>query len=220
MKTDKAKKSPGFLKALKLRRAKKGSVVLIAGLLMTSATLRLLSSATDVMAAEDPAPLPLPEKVAEEMMAPKDTPIAEAVPKPPERAEIPSLLESLRLREERVAKRETQIAVREKAMDVARVEIERRLEVLKKTEMQLRATLSRADTAAEDDVARLTTVYESMKPKDAAALFEEMEPDFAAGFLGRMRPDAAANILAGLDPQTAYTISVILAGRNARAPKT
>jgi flagellar motility protein MotE (MotC chaperone) len=46
-----------------------------------------------------------------------------------------------------------------------------------------------------------------------------MDPDFAAGFLGRMRPAAAAGIMAGLSPQKAYTISVLLAGRNAQAPK-
>ena len=45
-----------------------------------------------------------------------------------------------------------------------------------------------------------------------------MTPEFAAGFIGRMRADAAAAIMAGLSPQAAYTISVILAGRNARAP--
>jgi flagellar motility protein MotE (MotC chaperone) len=58
-----------------------------------------------------------------------------------------------------------------------------------------------------------------MKPKDAAALFEEMDPGFAAGFLGRMRAVAAASVMAGLSPQTAYSVSVIMAGRNANAPK-
>ena len=62
-------------------------------------------------------------------------------------------------------------------------------------------------------------IHENMKPKDAAALFEEMAPEFAAGFLGRMRPDAAGAVMAGLDPKTAYTISVLLAGRNADVPK-
>ena len=36
-----------------------------------------------------------------------------------------------------------------------------------------------ADTAAEDDLIRLTTVYENMKPKDAAALFEKYWKIFA-----------------------------------------
>ena len=78
--------------------------------------------------------------------------------------------------------------------------------------------LAVAEKAAEGDLSRLTSVYEAMKPKDAAALFEAMEPEFAAGFLGRMRPDAAAGIMTGLSPETAYMISVVLAGRNARAP--
>jgi flagellar motility protein MotE (MotC chaperone) len=45
-----------------------------------------------------------------------------------------------------------------------------------------------------------------------------MDPVFAAGFLGRMRSDAAAAILAGLPPELAYSISVVLAGRNASVP--
>ena len=91
---------------------------------------------------------------------------------------------------------------------------------LEQIESDLRKTLALADGAAENDLARLTSVYENMKPKDAAALFETMEPDFAAGFLGRMRPDAAASVMTGLSPGAAYSISVILAGRNANAPKS
>ena len=68
------------------------------------------------------------------------------------------------------------------------------------------------------DVAQLTAVYAAMKPKEAAAVFEEMDPAFAAGFLGRMKPDAAAQIVAGLSPGKAYSISVILAGRNVGTP--
>jgi flagellar motility protein MotE (MotC chaperone) len=45
-----------------------------------------------------------------------------------------------------------------------------------------------------------------------------MTPEFAAGFMARMRPDAAAAIMAGLEPATAYSISVVIAGRNARVP--
>jgi flagellar motility protein MotE (MotC chaperone) len=35
-----------------------------------------------------------------------------------------------------------------------------------------------------------------------------------------MRPEAAAAVLAGLDPGKAYAISAVLAGRNAKAPKS
>ena len=89
---------------------------------------------------------------------------------------------------------------------------------LETAEAELRATISVANAAAETDIARLTSVYENMKAENAAPLFQQMEPSFAAGFLGRMRPDAAAAILATLDPELAYTISVVLAGRNADVP--
>ncbi|MFK7834719.1 MAG: MotE family protein [Sulfitobacter sp.] len=145
---------------------------------------------------------------------------AREVPTELDRSEVGRLLSSLRERERRVKEREAQIEMRNKALIVADAEISKRLNTLEVAEANLRQTLALADGAAEDDLARLTSVYESMKPKDAAALFETMEPDFAAGFLGRMRPDAAASVMAGLPPDVAYSISVILAGRNAKAPKS
>ena len=90
---------------------------------------------------------------------------------------------------------------------------------LVEVEAALRETLSLADGASEADLSRLTSVYEQMKPKEAAALFETMDPAFSAGFMARMRPDAAAGILAKLSPQAAYSISAILAGRHALVPK-
>lgn len=133
-------------------------------------------------------------------------------------ADVLALLQALRQREETVLLREREIAERAVALDLARTVFDANMATLKQAEDDLKATLALADTAAEDDLARLTSVYENMKPKEAAPLFEAMAPGFAAGFLGRMRPDAAAAVMAGLKPETAYSISVILAGRNAAAP--
>jgi flagellar motility protein MotE (MotC chaperone) len=130
-----------------------------------------------------------------------------------------AMLEAIQKREARLAEREATLADRMQALALAEEQIEARLAALVAAEEDLAATISVADSAAEEDIARLTAVYENMKPKDAAALFEEMAPEFAAGFLGRMRPDAAGAVMAGLDPKTAYTISVLLAGRNADVPK-
>jgi flagellar motility protein MotE (MotC chaperone) len=130
-----------------------------------------------------------------------------------------ALLEALRQRELRVADKERRAADQERLLAAARIEVEDKLAELEEVERKLAETITQADKAAEKDVARLVTVYESMKPKDAARLFGEMEPDFAAGFLAQMRPEAAAAVLAGLDPAKAYAISAMLAGRNALAPK-
>ena len=193
----------------KLKKGRFGSLFLIVVLLVGSATLRVALGTTQAIAKTkehaEAKPASTPEKVR---MAQADT------------TDTTALLDAIRAREKRVQEQELKQQLRAKSLDVAQHEIERRIEALEMAEKRLRATLAQADTAAEDDVARLTTVYENMKPKDAAALFEAMEPAFAAGFLGRMRPDAAAGIMAGLNPQAAYTISVILAGRNANAPKS
>lgn len=189
----------------KRTRSRSGSIFLITSLLIGSAVLRVGFSTTQALAKSDSL---IPEIIE------KPAPVATSA------VDTSALLTALRKREDRVSEQEMKLELRGKALEVARHEIERRIDALKLAEERLRATLARADTAAEDDVARLTTVYENMKPKDAAALFEAMEPSFAAGFLGRMRADSAAGILAGLKPETAYTISVILAGRNAKAPKS
>lgn len=176
---------------------------IIAALLLGSALLRTGIGASQAIAEDrvfEPATLPEPALC--------ETP-----------AELEKLVTALQLREERLEAKENQLRARVQALLVADQEIEDKLARLADAEDRLRGTLALADTAAEDDIARLVSVYEAMKPKEAATLFEEMSPEFAAGFLGRMRPEAAAGVLAGLTPQAAYSLSVILAGRNAAVPK-
>ncbi|APX13294.1 MotE family protein [Tateyamaria omphalii] len=190
--------------------ANRGSIAFLVALLIASAAVRIGTSANSALAEVD---------LANGFALPLSVQPPQAKPKELESGDIKPLLDAIRAREEQVTKRESALAARSKALDVAQTEVERRLAALQTAEERLRGTLAIAQTAAEDDLSRLTTVYENMKPKDASALFEAMEPGFAAGFLGRMDPTVAAKILAGLDPQVAYSISAIVAGRNAKAPK-
>lgn len=182
-------------------RVGRGSLATIGILLVGSALIRAGIGATEAMATGND---------------PTQTEAVEACEPP---AEMAALIAEFQNREQRLNMREEQINARMQALVLADREIEQKLTSLAESEESLRATLSLAATAAEDDISRLVTVYEAMKPKEAAILFEEMSPEFAAGFLGRMRPEAAAGILAGLTPQSAYSLSVILAGRNASAPR-
>ena len=133
-------------------------------------------------------------------------------------ADIAAVLGRLLERERAVEAREAALAERAQALDLAEAKVRENIDALTAAQEALRATMAAAETAAEDDISRLTAVYENMKPRDAAAVFETMDPEFAAGFLGRMRPEAAAGIMAGLKAETAYGISVVLAGRNANVP--
>lgn len=134
-------------------------------------------------------------------------------------AEMSALLTAIRNREQQLAEREAYIDRRQQTLNVAETRIEEQMNALRQAEEQLAATLAIADNAAENDVSHLTEVYERMKPAEAAGIFETMDIDFAAGFFSRMRPDSSAAIMAQLPSDLAYSISVVMAGRNARAPR-
>ncbi|WP_375259766.1 MotE family protein [Citreimonas sp.] len=200
--------------ARKPRRRTRGALATIGGLLIASAILRGLNGAGDAVALELPGLMAQPDEAEAATDATNPEVRVERVAE----ADIAPLLSALEEREARLKTRETALDMRMQALLVAETEIEEKLAALEAAEARLKETMTLSSTAAETDIVQLTDVYARMKPKDAASLFSEMDPEFAAGFLGRMRPDAAAAILAGLPPRVAYTISVIVAGRNAEAP--
>lgn len=191
------------MRRTKAARPARGSLFVIIALLLASAALRIGSEAGQALARE--APIEKPGTSSIEKMC-------ESEP------DFPALMRVFKEREQRILKQEKDLRNRAQALLVTDEEVALKLVELKQAEMRLNELIAIAETAAEDDLTRLTKVYETMKPKEAAAVFEQMAPEFAAGFVGRMRPESAANVMSGLSPEAAYTISVILAGRNANAP--
>lgn len=178
----------------------------IAALLASSGLIRVAFGPGQAIAREVAALTSVPEMHAEGQICKTDD-------------ETSAILAALLKREAAVKTRERLLDEKQQSIAFSETEIRKNLDMLEATEKALAATIAAAQTASEDDLARLTSVYESMKAKEASVLFEEMAPEFAAGFVARMRPDAAAQIMSGLEPSTAYSISVILAGRNALTPK-
>ncbi len=183
----------------------RGALPLIALIFLGSAGARLTTGAGQAIAKEVSA-LAAPETAA---LDPQSCSTPE---------EITAILAALSLREDQLVAREDELLALERSLSLAEQKVRENLVALVAAEEELAATIAKSEVASESDLARLTSVYENMKAKDAAVLFEEMNPQFAAGFIGRMRPDAAAAIMTGLTAPTAYSISVILAGRNANAP--
>ncbi|MDP2581201.1 hypothetical protein Q8W37_14775 [Shimia thalassica] len=192
--------------AQKKLRKRRGSLSLVAVFLFASAAIRIGTEAGQAFARE--APLEEAPGLSGQRLQSCET-----------REDLEKMLDMFAQRDTALRQQEEAINMRSVAISLADEKIDAKLEELKRAEDSLREMVAYASTAAEKDISRLTEVYETMKPKEAAALFEEMAPEFAAGFLGRMRPEAAAGIMAGLSPQVAYTVSVVLAGRNANAPK-
>jgi flagellar motility protein MotE (MotC chaperone) len=211
-KTAKNNQLPKKTKKTRRRIPARGVLWLIALLLMASGVVRIGGGTGAALAREVLAGAETP---GVDTHGGEDT-LTEASCAPP--PDIAAILAQIQTREARVKAREAAMAEREQALHVAETTIAENLKALVAAETDLKATLALADSAAENDLARLTAVYENMKPKEASPLFAAMDPQFAAGFLARMRPDAAAAIMAGLEPEAAYTISVVLAGRNANVP--
>jgi flagellar motility protein MotE (MotC chaperone) len=195
------------------RRRRPSVAAVVAALLVLSVVARL-ASGSGAAIAEGLGALTRAEAAISDVAADPGAEPAVCTP-PPELADI---LDSLTQREARVTELEAKLADRERLVALAEEEVRAGLTALETAEARLAATIATAQVAAENDLAKLTSVYENMKPAEAAILFGQMDPVFAAGFLGRMRSDAAAAILAGLPPDLAYSISVVLAGRNASVP--
>lgn len=189
--------------SMKRWRAGRGALVILALLLASSGALKLGSGVGAALALVPETP---------EATAADAGPMV--CPEPPV-----AVAEALKTRAEMLDAQELALKDRLAALDLAEQAIDQRMTRLAEAEAELSETLARSDGAAESDLTKLTAVYETMKPKDAAALFGAMAPEFAAGFLGRMRPDAAAAILSGMSSEAAYGVSVLLAGRNALVPK-
>jgi len=156
--------------------------------------------------------------LAEELATHVEESPAMPVPLVPPEPDVGSLLESIRTRQDQLSKREIEIAERQLELNMVEQRIFQQLGVLKQAEQKLADTLAIADSAAEKDIKQLTEVYEKMKAKSAAEIFGTMEISFAAGFLSRMKPESAAGILSEMPPNAAYSISVVMAGKNANAP--
>jgi len=161
-----------------------------------------------------------PEPRSQQFAALADTPSPPGPrPEAGNNAASAALLVQMTQREQALRLREAAMAEREQLLQAAVERLEQQIGSLQTAERELAATMALADRAAEEDIARMVRVFESMKPDEAARVFTEMDPGFAAGFLGRLNPDAAAAIMAGLEPRQAYLLSTIVAGRNALVPR-
>lgn len=146
-------------------------------------------------------------------------PPSESMPPPMMTQTLAEALREIEALRQDLDRRAVALADREQAVLSAQALVEERLAELEAAETRLEALIALSDSAAETDLDRLTAVYETMSPAEAAAIFGQMDASFAAGFLTRMAPAASASLMAELTPEQAYAVSVVIATRNATAPR-
>ncbi len=126
------------------------------------------------------------------------------------------ILETITADMTRLNLRKAEISEREVALSAIEEKLKTQMATIEDANASLQAKIDNMKAVANEDLLHLVGMYQTMKPKQAAEIFNSMDAAFAAGFLREMSSDNAGMIMANMDPQQSYTISVIIAGRNAK----
>jgi len=128
---------------------------------------------------------------------------------PSERA----ILERLQARRQELEARAREIDIRENLLKAAEKRIESKVEEMKATESRISTA---NEQKAEADNARfkgIVTMYESMKPKDAAKVFDRLEMPVLIEIASQIAPRKMSDIMGLMQPEAAERLTVELARR-------
>ncbi|HEX8164930.1 MAG TPA: hypothetical protein VF601_03985 [Beijerinckiaceae bacterium] len=159
-----------------------------------------------------------PEVAAAPPEDPRARRLAEPTPQAPSPAER-AILERLGERREEIQQKARELEMRERLLENAERRLESRLNELKGLEERAgEAQARRGDTEA-GAIRNLVTMYEAMKPKEAARVFDRLAHDVLVPVVTQMNPRKMAEVLAVMAPEAAEKLTVALATRaRAMAP--
>jgi flagellar motility protein MotE (MotC chaperone) len=155
---------------------------------------------------KEEAPKPAAPEMAkpEGAMAPESMPVSAS-----ERA----ILERLQSRRQEIEARAREIDIRESLLKAAEKRMESRVEELKAVESRITTA---TEQKTEMDSARfkgIITMYEGMKPKDAAKVFDRLEMSVLFEIASQIAPRKMSDILGLMSPEAAERLTVELARR-------
>ncbi|MBW8902456.1 MAG: flagellar protein FlbB [Bradyrhizobium sp.] len=124
-----------------------------------------------------------------------------------------AILERLQSRRQELEARAREIEIRENLLKAAEKRIESRVEELKAVESRISTA---TEHKTETDAARfkgIITMYESMKPKDAAKVFDRLEMPVLFEIASQIAPRKMSDILGLMSTEAAERLTVELARR-------
>jgi flagellar motility protein MotE (MotC chaperone) len=124
-----------------------------------------------------------------------------------------AILERLQARRQELDTRSREIEIRESLLKAAEKRIDSKSEEAKATEAKITAANGEK---AEADAARfkgIVTMYENMKPKDAAKVFDRLEMSVLYQIASQIAPRKMSDILGLMQPEAAERLTVELARR-------
>jgi flagellar motility protein MotE (MotC chaperone) len=167
---------------------------------------------TDVTGSVEKPKEEAPKPAMPEMMKPEgamSAPEQGQSVSPSERA----ILERLQARRQELEARAREIDIRESLLKAAEKRIESRTEELKAIESRITTATDQKNEAEATRFKGLVTMYEGMKPKDAAKVFDRLEMSVLLEISSQIAPRKMSDILGLMSTEAAERLTVELAHR-------
>ncbi|MBU6462283.1 MAG: flagellar protein FlbB [Bradyrhizobium sp.] len=161
---------------------------------------------------EDKEEAPKPAAPAAEAVPPDGTVLYPAQGQPVSASER-AVLERLQARRQELDARSREIDIRESLLKAAEKKVETKVEELKGVESRISTATEQKN---ETDAARfkgIITMYENMKPKDAAKVFDRLEMPVLYQIASQIAPRKMSDILGLMSPDVAERLTTEMARR-------
>ncbi|AVX04082.1 MotE family protein [Maritalea myrionectae] len=115
---------------------------------------------------------------------------------------------------------EAQLRVQEDIVRAAEIRLETRAAELKEIEARIQQLVDRKEGLEDEQFQSLVSMYENMKPKDAARIFDRLDMLVLVRMVEQMNPRKMASILASMDGEKAEALTINLANPNLQQMET
>ena len=144
---------------------------------------------------------------------PEGTPVKMDEAQPQVSASERAILERLQSRRQEIEARQREIDIRESLLKSAEKRIEGKVEEMKAVESRINATQAEQKAAEAQRLKGLVTMYEGMKPKDAARVFDRLEMSVLIEIASAIAPRKMSDILGLMSSEAAERLTVEMARR-------
>ena len=134
-------------------------------------------------------------------------------PEQPISASERAILERLQSRRQELDARAREMDIRESLLRAAEKRVELRVEELKGVELQISTATEQKSEAEAAHFKGIITMYEAMKPKDAAKVFDRLEMPVLFQIASQIAPRKMSDILGLMSPEAAERLTVEMARR-------
>lgn len=129
------------------------------------------------------------------------------------------LLDRLAARRTELETYEQELAMRASLIDAAEKRANERTATLQALEAQIATLVEERKKLEEEQFTAIVSMYQTMKPKDAAGIFNQLEIDILVRVAKMMSPRKMAPILAAMDTVRAQELTVRLASETSENPE-